>query len=88
MKGEAVAGRHEVNRRSHQLRPDRVAFGDQAAQLAGIEVVDSRPERYVGVLRLLRLHTHEPLDHVDGRRVGTRQQPLPLQQCAVQGARE
>ena len=86
MEREAVAGGDEVNRRPHELRADRSAFGDQSAELLGIEVVEPRPERHVRVSRLLGLHAHEPLGHVDRGVIGPRQKPLPLQQCAVQRA--
>jgi hypothetical protein len=75
-----------VDRRTHQLRANRAALGDRRAELAGCEGLEARPERDVRVLRHLRLHAHEPLDHLDRGDVGAREQTLALEECAIQPA--
>jgi hypothetical protein len=76
-----------MNRRAHQSGADGSAPGDQVAQLLRAEVADARPERDVRVTGLLRLHPHEALDHLRGGRVRALQQPLALEQRAIQRPR-
>jgi hypothetical protein len=69
------------------LRPDRAPAGDQVAELLGTKALQARPERDVGVLRLLSLQADKPLDQLERRLAGARQQALAGQQRPVQGAR-
>jgi hypothetical protein len=76
-----------MDRRPHEPGANRLALGDQVAEVLGPEALETGPERNVGVLGLLRLHPHEALDHLVDRRVRALQQPLALEQSAIQRPR-
>jgi hypothetical protein len=66
---EAVVRRDEVDRPAHHDDPDDGPLDEQVGELLGPEVRQSRPEARVRVERDLRLHSHEVLDHPEGRHV-------------------
>jgi hypothetical protein len=82
-----VPRRHEVQRAAHQCHAHRLAGFDQRAQRLRIEALDPRPQPDVRRLRHLRLHPDDALDRLAGARRPAPQQPLALEQRAIQGTR-
>ena len=82
--GEAVPVGDEVDRPAHERHPHRLAALDQALELLRPEALDARPERDVGVARLLRLQADQVLDHLGGRPFRPPEQSLALQQGPVE----
>ncbi len=86
VEGQAVARAHQMDRGAQQPGPHRAALGDQHAQLIGPEALDARPQRQVGIARLLGLHPHQPLDHLERGRGAALQEALARHQRAVERA--
>jgi hypothetical protein len=61
--GQAVTGRHQVQRAAHEQHPHRGPLVEQIREVCGHEVVQPGPDADVGLLRFLRLEP-EVLDEV------------------------
>ncbi len=61
------------------------AIEEQLCQHFGAEAFEPRPERGVGIERLLRLQRNEVLDRVLGGQLSAAKQELALEERAVQG---
>src|SRR4029079_9008883 len=76
----------QMDRRPEPGHADRCAFADEALELRGLEVLEASTEADVRIAGDLRLHPHQVLDEGWGVARPTRQEPLPLEQRAVQRA--
>ena len=82
---EAISGRDEVDRRSHQHHgTDDPSLLEICRELERVEVGDARPERRVRVGRHLRLHPDQALDHIDRGHAFAPEQELALQDGAIE----
>ena len=84
--GQAVAGRHQVQRAAHEQHPHRRPLLEQVREVGGHEVVQPGPDADVGLLRFLRLEPHEVLDEVQRGSAGTGEQVLAGEQGPVERA--
>ena len=91
--GEAVTGRHEVDRRPVEHHDaDGAALGQELAQLIRPESIDASPEADIRIHRLLGLHPDQPLHRVEGcHRLAAQEhlsrQDRPVELAAGEGAR-
>ena len=60
---EGVGGADEMDGRAHDRDAHRSPLQDELLQLARNEARHARPQTDIGLLRDLRLHAHEVLDH-------------------------
>ncbi len=84
---EAVVGGDEVDRGPHHHDAHDLAVEEQLPQLVGLEPVEARPQRQVGVLRHLGLQADEVLDGVEDGPVRAPEQELAFERRPVEGAR-
>jgi hypothetical protein len=81
---QRVADGDEVHGAAHQLDPDGLAVGQQAAQLVRVEAGDARLQAEVGRERGLGLQAEEVLDDAGHVARHALQQQLPGEQRAVE----
>jgi len=78
-----VLGVEQADRAAQQRHPHRLAIGHQSVEFGRDEVLQpgvQAEERGPGVLRL---HPHDPVQHLDGVVIDASQQMLTLQQCPI-----
>ena len=83
---ERVGRGHEVDRPAHDPRANDRPVEEQLPELVGIEVDEARPQRDVGIRRLLRLESDEMLNHVDRRHRDPLEQELAGERGPIEGA--
>ena len=82
--GKAVPVGDKVDCPAHERHPHRLAAFDEALELLRPEALDARPERDVGIARLLRLEADQVLDDLGGRPFRPPEQSLAFQQGPVE----
>ena len=82
---QGVVGSHQVDRPPHHDDADEPALLEQLADGGGVEPVEPRPQREVGIERVLGLHPDQVRDRVERRKRRPLQQELAGQRRPVEG---